>query len=104
MASEAATEAAGPQVLEREISELIVQALMLEDVTAADIDPEAPLFAASGAGLGLDSIDVLEIAMALNKRYGVRTKADDDRNREIFSSVRKLAAFVAEQRSSGGAS
>jgi acyl carrier protein len=104
MAIDAATEAAGSQALEREISELIVQALMLEDVSAADIDPEAPLFAASGQGLGLDSIDVLEIAMALNKRYGVRTKADDDRNREIFSSVRKLAAFVAEQRSSGGPS
>lgn len=84
--------------LERELKELIVEALMLEDVAPDEIDSEAPLF---GEGLGLDSIDVLELAMALNRRYGVKTKADDQRNQEIFASVRNLAAFVAEARNGG---
>lgn len=88
--------------LETELKALIVEALMLEDVSASDIDSTAPLFGEGDNGLGLDSIDVLELAMALNKRYGVRTKADDDRNREIFFSVRNLAAFVAEQRAASG--
>lgn len=79
--------------LEQEIKELMVEALMLEGVTPDDIDSEAPLF---DGGLGLDSIDVLELAMALNKRYGVKTQADDERNEQIFASVRSLAAFVVE--------
>ncbi len=82
--------------LVREIKALIVDSLMLESVSADEIDDEAPLF---GAGLGLDSIDVLELAMALHKRYGVKTKGDDARNREIFASVRSLAVFVAAERS-----
>lgn len=81
--------------LVREIKALIVESLMLESMTADEIDADAPLF---GAGLGLDSIDVLELAMALHKRYGVKTKGDDERNREIFASVRTLAAFVAAER------
>jgi acyl carrier protein len=84
--------------LEQEISALIVEALMLEDVAPGDIDPVAPLFGDGPDGLGLDSIDVLELAMALNKRYGVKTQADDDRNQEIFATVRNLAGFVAAQR------
>jgi acyl carrier protein len=82
--------------LEREIKQLIVDALMLEDRSADEIDAAAPLF--GEGGLGLDSIDVLELAMALHKQYGVKTKGDDGRNREIFASVRSLAAFVAAER------
>ncbi len=88
---------AHPQ-LEQEIRALIVEALMLEDVTPDDIDPVAPLFGNAPGSLGLDSIDVLELAMALHKRYGVRTRSDDDRNREVFYSVRTLAHFVATER------
>jgi acyl carrier protein len=92
--SEAST--AGESALEREIKQLIVDALMLEDKTPDDLDAGAPLF--GQGGLGLDSIDVLELAMALHKRYGVKTKGDDARNREIFASVRSLAAFVEHER------
>jgi acyl carrier protein len=81
--------------LEREIKHLIVESLNLDGVAPESIDSTAPLF---GAGLGLDSIDALELAMALRKKYGVRTTADDARNREVFSSVRNLAAFVLEER------
>lgn len=88
--------------LEAEIKQLIIDALMLEDVKAADIDPEAPLFV---EGLGLDSIDALELAMALQERFGVEIHDDPDTNREIFASVRSLATFVANglQASAGGA-
>lgn len=82
--------------LVREIKALIVDSLMLESVTADEIADDAPLFGAGG--LGLDSIDVLELAMALHKRFGVKTKGDDARNREIFATVRNLAAFVAAER------
>jgi len=82
--------------LERELKELIIEALMLEDVGVDDIDSGQPLF---GDGLGLDSIDALELAMAIDKRYGVRIKADDSDNEAIFSSVSTLASFVATKRS-----
>ncbi len=81
--------------LEREIAELIVSCTGLEDVRAEDIDPDAPLFV---EGLGLDSIDALEIGVALNKRFGVRLTADSDDNRKHFASLRNLAAFVKSQR------
>ena len=83
------------EALELELKELIIETLMLEDVAVEDIDSSAPLF---GAGLGLDSIDALELAMAINKKYGVKTKADDEKNREIFASVSSLATHVSEQR------
>jgi acyl carrier protein len=83
--------------LEREIKLLIIESLNLEGVSADGIDPVAPLF---GEGLGLDSIDALEIAMEIRKRYGVKPTADEARNREIFSSVRSLAGYVALQRDS----
>ena len=83
--------------LEREITSLIIESLNLDGVTVDGIDPAAPLF---GEGLGLDSIDALEIAMEIRKRYGVKTTADDARNREIVSSVRSLAAYVADHRES----
>jgi acyl carrier protein len=88
------TEKAPPAELVREIKELIIEALMLQDMRPEDIDEQAPLLV---EGLGLDSIDVLEMAMAINKRYGVKTKADDAQNRHIFASVHNLAAFIHEQ-------
>ena len=81
--------------LELEIKELIIEALVLEDVTPEEIVSSEPLFV---EGLGLDSIDALEIAMVLEKKYGVVTDDDPDANRERFASVQALAAFVAENR------
>jgi acyl carrier protein len=78
-------------VLQGEIAELMVQALNL-DVSAADIQPEEPLY---GNGLGLDSIDILEVALVVSKRYGLQLKADSDDNHRIFSSLRSLSEYVA---------
>jgi len=86
--------------IESELKKLIVDVLALEDVKPEDIDSEAPIF---GAGLGLDSIDALELALAIGKRYGVKIKSDDERNREIFASVRNLATFITRERASQGA-
>jgi len=83
------------EALESEIKELIVEALMLDDVTPAEIDTDGALFV---EGLGLDSIDALELAIAIDKTYGVKIRAEDESTREIFRSVRTLAAHVAEQR------
>jgi len=80
---------------ERELAELIVAALNLE-VAAADIDPEAPLYR---EGLGLDSIDILEIALAVSKAYGVKLRADDEHNLKIFGSLRSLNQHIQQQRS-----
>lgn len=80
--------------LMHEVAELIVSALNLE-VTAADIDPDAPLF---GDGLGLDSIDILEIAMVISKRYGFPLRSDNEDNVRIFSSLRHLTQHVAANR------
>jgi len=77
------------------LAELIVAAVNLEDVRPADVDPEAPLF---GDGLGLDSIDALEIALEIFKRHGVQLRADDEENRRIFASLRALSAHVETQR------
>lgn len=90
--------AAPADAVESQLKELIVDALKLEDVAPSEIDSDAELI---GGGLGLDSIDVLELAMAVHKRFGVQTEADDVNNREIFSSVRRLAAFIVEQRAAG---
>ena len=81
--------------LEQQIKELIIDSLSLEDATPEDIDSAAPLFA---AGLGLDSIDALELGLALQKRFGVTLSGDSEETRRHFSSVRALAAFVAAQR------
>jgi acyl carrier protein len=81
--------------LEEELKKLIIEALVLEDLEPADIDPEQALFV---DGLGLDSIDALEIAVELESRYGVVVGEDPDLNRERFSCVRSLARFVAEVR------
>ena len=80
--------------LERELAALFVQALNLE-TAAADIDPEASLF---GDGLGLDSIDILEVALEVSHRYGFQLRSDDENNQQIFQSLRSLAAHVAQQR------
>ena len=77
-----------------ELASLITQALNLE-VSAGDIDPAAPLY---GEGLGLDSIDILEVALVVSKQYGIHMKADSARNHVVFSSLNALAEFVAEQR------
>lgn len=81
--------------LEKELKELIIDALMLEDLNVDDIGDDEPLFV---EGLGLDSIDALELAMAIDKRYGVRIKADDEQNKQIFSNVRSLAEYVGQHR------
>jgi acyl carrier protein len=81
--------------LEKELKELIIEALVLEDVTPEEIDSTEPLF---GEGLGLDSIDALEIAMVLEQRYGVVADDDAELNQTRYSSVRSLAAYVAENR------
>ncbi len=86
---------ASAETLEQEIKELVISSLALEDVRPDDIDPAAPLFV---EGLGLDSIDALELGLALQKRYGVHMSADAEETRRHFGSVRALAAFVAAQR------
>ncbi len=82
---------------ERELAELLIDALSIEDTAVEAIDPEAPLF---GDGLGLDSIDALELALAISKRYGFQLRSDDDENRRIFASLRALSAHVEQHRSS----
>lgn len=85
--------------LEQEIKELIVKSLNLDGVAPESIDSTAPLFV---EGLGLDSIDALELAMALRQKYGVRTTNDEAKNRKVFASVRSLAEFVLENRPTSG--
>ena len=81
--------------LEHEVAGMIVTALNLETVDVTGIDPEAPLF---GAGLGLDSIDALELALEISKRYGFQLRSDDENNRQIFSSLRALSAHIETHR------
>jgi acyl carrier protein len=80
--------------LQIEIAKLMVEALNLE-TTPTEIDPEAPLY---GDGLGLDSIDILEVALVVSKRYGLQLKADSENNHQIFSSLRNLTDYVATHR------
>lgn len=80
--------------LEREIAGHIVTALNL-DIAPEDIVPEAPLY---GDELGIDSIDILEIALVMSKQYGVQLKADSEDNTTIFASLRALAAYIREHR------
>ena len=81
--------------LEEELKTLIVESLSLEDVTADQIVSGEPLF---GDGLGLDSIDALELAMVISKRYGIKFESSDEENKTIFASVSSLAAHIAEKR------
>jgi acyl carrier protein len=80
--------------LQQELAELIVQALNL-DLAPTAIDPRAALY---GEGLGLDSIDILEIALVVSKRYGIQLRADSEENGEIFRSLGHLAAYIAAHR------
>lgn len=82
--------------LKQEIKQLIVDALDLEDLSAQEIDDDMPLF--SDTGLGLDSIDALELGIALRKKYQLQLDANDAGTREHFRSVNSLAAFVAASR------
>jgi len=84
----------GDAALISEVAALIVAALNLE-VTPADIDPQAPLY---GEGLGLDSIDILEIALVVSKQYGVQLRADSDENERIFGSLRQLVDYITAHR------
>jgi acyl carrier protein len=80
--------------LQQEIATLFVQALNLE-VEPQDIDPAAPLY---GEGLGLDSIDILEVALIVSKQYGIQLRADSQENQQIFRSLRHLAEYIAAHR------
>lgn len=80
-------------IAEAELAELIISAVSLEGVSPADLDPEAPLF---GAGLGLDSIDALEIALEVSRRYGLQLRSDDTDNRRVFASLRSLATYIQQ--------
>lgn len=80
--------------LTAEVAALIVEALNL-DVAPADIDPGAPLY---GEGLGLDSIDILEIALVVSKHYGVQLRADSEENERIFGSLRQLVEYIIAHR------
>jgi len=80
---------------EAALAQLLVDSLNLEDVAAAGIDPDAPLF---GDGLGLDSIDALELALAISKSYGFQLRSDSDENRQIFSSLRALSAYIEQHK------
>jgi acyl carrier protein len=84
--------------VKQSVKRLIVESLMLEDVVPEQIVDEAPLF---GEGLGLDSIDALELAIAIDKRFGVKIEAEDERNREIFRSVASLTAHIAANKTRG---
>jgi acyl carrier protein len=81
--------------LEKELAQLVVSALNLDSVTADQIDPEEPLF---GGPLGLDSIDALELALAISKHYGFEMRSDDQNNVQIFASLRNLANHIAAHR------
>jgi acyl carrier protein len=80
--------------LQLEVADLLVQALNL-DTSAEQIDANAPLY---GSGLGLDSIDILEVALVVSKRYGLQLKADSDDNHRIFSSLQSLTDYIAAHR------
>lgn len=80
--------------LELELATLLVESLNLE-VAPAEVDPNAPLY---GEGLGLDSIDILEVALEVSRRYGFQLRSDDERNQQIFTSLRTLATHVAQNK------
>jgi Acyl carrier protein len=76
---------------EQDLARLIVESLNLEGVAPEDIEPEAPLF---GEGLGLDSLDMLELSMAVEQKYGVTLRSDDPENEKIFASLRSLSTHI----------
>ena len=84
----------GAAAEELALAHLMVTALNLE-ISASEIDPVAPLYR---EGLGLDSIDVLELSLAISKAYGVKLRSDDENNTKIFSSLRSLSSHIQAQR------
>lgn len=80
---------------EREVAQLIIDTLNLEDIESDDIQAEEPLF---NEGLGLDSIDALELALAISKTYGFQLRSDDSENARIFSSLRALSEHIESNR------
>ena len=78
-----------------ELKALLISELNLEDITPDDIDASAPLFR---DGLGLDSIDALELAVVLDKKYGIKIKSSDERNKKIFSSLNALTDYITDNR------
>jgi acyl carrier protein len=87
--------------LEDRLKKMIVETLALEDVDPASIETDAPLF---GEGLGLESIDALELALAIHTEFGVRTQENDEKNREYYQSVKSLAAFIRTEQAKVSAS
>jgi acyl carrier protein len=81
--------------LERDVASMIVTTLNLEAVTPEQIDRDAPLF---GEGLGLDSIDALELSLEISRRYGFQLRSDDENNRRIFGSLASLSAHIEQNR------
>lgn len=81
--------------LEKEVAQLIIDTLNLEDIEAEEIAPEEALFR---DGLGLDSIDALELALGISRKYGFQLRSDDEDNARIFSSLRALTAHIEENR------
>ena len=88
------TRAASDSALQREVAQLMIDSLNLE-VTVDEIMPDDALY---GEGLGLDSIDVLEVALVVSKRYGLQLRADSQDNQHIFSSLRSLCDYIASRR------
>jgi len=78
-----------------QLKTMLIDGLRLEDIEPDDISPDAPLF---GEGLGLDSIDALEIGVMLSRQFGIKITSNDQRNNQIFSSLRSLAEFIAANR------
>lgn len=89
------SKAGATEAFHREVARMIIEELVLEDVTVDDIDPSAPLFV---DGLGLDSIDALELSFAIAQRYGIKLRSGDEQNREIFSSLAALSRHIRENR------
>lgn len=85
--------ASTPSDTKSALKTMIVETLRLEDVRPADIEDAAPLF---GDGLGLDSIDALELAVAIEKRFGVKIEAEDEKTKQVFRSVETLARHIEE--------
>ena len=84
--------------LEQEIKALIIKALNLEDMSPQDIASDIPLF---GEGLGLDSIDALELALAISRKYGFQLRSDNEDNRRIFASLRALSEHIEQNKTTG---
>lgn len=84
-----------------QVKELIIDCLGLEDISVADIDDDLALFGDEGLGLGLDSVDALELGLAIQKTFGLQMESDGSQLREHFYSAKTLAAYINDKQSSG---